>query len=66
MAPGTPEEPTESPPAASEQTTMSEYPHLIAMYEHAQTFGYTFDGEFEFGLELILDGLEQYRQVPSG
>jgi hypothetical protein len=45
---------------------MSEYPHLFAMYEHAQTFGYTFDGEFEFGLELILDGLERYRQVPSG
>jgi hypothetical protein len=40
---------------------MSEYPHLAAMYEHALTFGFTFDGEFEFGLDLILDGLERHR-----
>lgn len=63
MAPSTPEDPTESPPPAPDQTTMDEYPHLLAMYEHAQTFGYTFDGEFEFGLELILDGLERYRST---
>jgi AcrR family transcriptional regulator len=63
MTPSTPEDPAESPPPDPEQTTMSEYPHLFAMYEHAQTFGYTFDGEFEFGLELILDGLERYRST---
>ena len=39
----------------------SEFPNLAAMYEHAATFGYTFDGEFEFGLELILEGLDRYR-----
>ena len=50
-----------SEPTAPDQTTMSEYPHLIAVYEHAQTFGYTFDGEFEFGLDLVLDGLERHR-----
>jgi AcrR family transcriptional regulator len=66
MAPNTPDDPAESEPTAPDRTAMSEYPHLIAMYEHAQTFGYTFDGEFEFGLELILDGLERYRQVPYG
>jgi AcrR family transcriptional regulator len=63
MTPSTPEDPAESPPPAPEQTTMKEYPHLIAMYQHAQTFGYTFDGEFEFGLELILDGLERHRST---
>jgi AcrR family transcriptional regulator len=63
MGPSTPEDPTEPAPSARDQTTMSEYPHLIAMYEHAQTFEYTFDGEFEFGLELILDGLERYRST---
>jgi len=55
----TPEDTTESSPL--DQPAMSEYPHLVAMYEHAATFGYTFDGEFEFGLELILDGLERHR-----
>jgi hypothetical protein len=53
--------PTESEPTAPDRTAMSAYPHLVAMYEHAETFGYTFDGEFGFGLELILDGLERHR-----
>ncbi|MEX1093996.1 MAG: TetR/AcrR family transcriptional regulator [Acidimicrobiia bacterium] len=61
MAPNTPDDPTESEPTAPDRTAMSEYPHLVAMYEHAQTFEYTFDGEFRFGLELILDGLERHR-----
>lgn len=39
----------------------TEFPNLAAVYEHATTFGHTFDGEFEFGLELILDGLDRYR-----
>lgn len=63
MTPATPDEPTESPPSSPDHATLSEYPHLLAMYEHAQTFGYTFDGEFEFGLELILDALERYRST---
>jgi AcrR family transcriptional regulator len=60
MSPTTPEEPAGSASTVAENM-VGEYPHLIAMYEHAQTFGYTFDGEFEFGLDLILDGLERYR-----
>ena len=61
MAPNTPEETTGSAASTLEGTTMNEYPHLAAMYEHALTFGYSFDGEFEFGLDLILDGLERHR-----
>lgn len=57
---GASEETTESDSPTPDQT-MSEYPHLVAMYEHAMTFGYTFDGEFEFGLDLILEGLERHR-----
>jgi len=55
----TPEESSASP--TLDPDTMVEYPHLVAMYEHATTFGYTFDGEFEFGLDLILEGLERHR-----
>ena len=47
-----------------EQTTMNDYPHLAAMYEHALTHRYSFDDEFEFGLDLILDGLERHRATP--
>jgi hypothetical protein len=70
MGPRTPEslneprEPAaESRKSTAEPTDLSEYPHLTAVYEHALTFAYSFDGEFEFGLELILDGLERYRRA---
>ena len=43
-----------------EQTAADDYPHLVAMYEHSLTYGYSFEGEFEFGLDLILDGLERH------
>jgi AcrR family transcriptional regulator len=55
----TPDDATESTGTA--QTTLNEYPHLAAMYEHAQELGHSFDGEFEFGLDLVLDGLERHR-----
>lgn len=35
------------------------YPHLAALEEHASVVEYTVDGEFEFGLALILDGIER-------
>jgi AcrR family transcriptional regulator len=57
----TSEEATEAARSTLEQTTMDDYPHLAAMYEHAVTYDYSFDGEFEFGLDLILDGLERHR-----
>jgi AcrR family transcriptional regulator len=37
-----------------------EYPHLVEMAkEHITQPGYDYGDEFDFGLELILDGLEQ-------
>ena len=47
-------------PATLDQTAMDEYPHLAAMYQHALTHGYSYESEFEFGLDLILDGLERH------
>jgi AcrR family transcriptional regulator len=39
-----------------------EYPHLAEMIiEHAMKPGYDYAAEFEFGLDLILDGLERLR-----
>ena len=45
--------------ASALETPATDYPYLSAFYEHAMTVDYTFDGEFEFGLDLILDGLER-------
>jgi AcrR family transcriptional regulator len=39
-----------------------EYPHLAEMItEHAMKPGYDYADEFEFGLDLILDGLDRLR-----
>ncbi len=54
-------ETTETSSATLDQSLMNDYPHLVAMYEHTLTYKYSFDGEFEFGLDLILDGLERHR-----
>jgi len=41
-----------------------EYPHLAEMItKHAMQPGYDYAEEFEFGLDLILDGLERLRHV---
>jgi AcrR family transcriptional regulator len=41
-----------------------EYPHLAEMIvEHALKPGYDYADEFEFGLDLILDGLESVRRA---
>ena len=37
------------------------YPNLGAMIEHAMKPGYDYGDEFEYGLDLILDGLERAR-----
>jgi hypothetical protein len=37
-----------------------DYPHLVEMArEHVMTPGYDYGDEFDFGMELVLDGLEQ-------
>jgi len=43
-----------------------QYPHLAEMIvEHALKPGYDYAQEFEFGLDMILDGLERYRVDPA-
>ncbi len=42
-----------------ESSPVGDYPHLMAFTaEHVMQPGYDFRSEFDFGLELILDGLE--------
>lgn len=45
--------------AAVEEDASEAYPHLAEMEESAREGGYSFDQEFAFGLELILDALER-------
>lgn len=37
------------------------YPHLVEMIGHALAPGYDYGDEFEYGLDVILDGLERLR-----
>ena len=53
----TSEEMTE--PAESVLEQMNEYSHLDEIEERALESEYSFDREFEFGLELILDALDR-------
>ena len=56
----TPEEVEEVAGAILEQLPTDEYPHLTEMIaEHSLKSGYSFADEFEFGLDLILDGLDR-------
>jgi AcrR family transcriptional regulator len=41
---------------------VNEYPNLVAMIEHAMQPGYDYGDEFEYGLDLIIDGLERARE----
>ena len=38
---------------------LSEYPHFLEMIGHAMEPGYDYGDEFEYGLEVVLDGLER-------
>lgn len=42
-----------------------EYPFLHRMASHAMQTGYDADADFEFGLEIILDGLERILKEPK-
>ncbi len=43
---------------------LDEYPHLLEMLtQHVMKPGYDFGNEFEYGLDLILDGLERVRDA---
>jgi len=55
----TSQEMTEPTGPILEQVTTDEFPHLVEVGEHALRSDYSVDKEFEFGLDLILDALEQ-------
>jgi AcrR family transcriptional regulator len=49
-----------------DQVPAQEYPHLTELtVEHVLQPGYNYGDEFEFGLDLILDGLERARDSSS-
>jgi len=62
----TSQETTEPPRSILEQITINEYPHLVEIEEHALKSEYSFDSEFEFGLDLILDALDQTATSTTG
>jgi AcrR family transcriptional regulator len=63
----TPEEVDESAQSMLEPFPRSEYPNLVAFVsEHIMQPGYDFGDEFEYGLDLILDGLERAREKSQG
>lgn len=60
----TAEETTEVAHAILAQSTADEYPHLTELaVEHVLAPGYDYGNEFEFGLDLILDGLDRARRA---
>jgi AcrR family transcriptional regulator len=63
LAFGTPAETSELAKAFLQQFPSEEYPRLTAFtVEHVLQPGYDYGEEYEFGLDLILDGLERARQ----
>jgi hypothetical protein len=40
---------------------MADYPYLVEVASEMAQDGYDYTTEFEFGLDLILDGLERFR-----
>ena len=62
----TPEETAELAEMIMAQFPAGEYPHLAELtIEHVLQPGYDYGNEFEFGLDLILDGLERARDKLS-
>jgi AcrR family transcriptional regulator len=60
----TPGELAEAAESIRRQFSADEYPHLAeTITEHVTKSGYDFGDEFEFGLDLILDGLERLRGI---
>jgi hypothetical protein len=54
----------ETAQAMLEPFAADEYPNLVAFItEHAMQPGYDYADEFEYGLDVILDGLERMRGV---
>ena len=63
FAPRTPDEVAEVAESMLEPFPVNEYPNLVEFVtEHAMKPGFDYGNEFEYGLDLILDGLERVRQ----
>jgi len=59
----TPQETAALAQAIMARFTAGQYPHLTELtIEHVLQPGYDYGNEFEFGLDLILDGIERARQ----
>ena len=56
----------ESVGSVLEQVTATRYPHLAEIGEHALRSPYSVDSEFAFGLDLILEALDQTATSASG
>ena len=54
-----PEETGNSPEASADGDAIEEYPYLVEIGELARKAIFSFDGEFDFGLDLILEALDQ-------
>jgi hypothetical protein len=51
---------TSTPPAGAVRIRAGEYPHLAEVaVEQAMKPSYNYGDEFEFGLDLILDGIKR-------
>jgi AcrR family transcriptional regulator len=60
----TPGELAEAAESVRRQFSADDYPHLAeTIAEHVTQAGYDFGEEFEFGLDIILDGLERLRDT---
>ncbi len=61
----TPEETAQLAQAIMARFSTGQYPHLTELtVEHVLQPGYDYGNEFEYGLDLILDGLERARHPP--
>ena len=64
---GTPEETAQVTQEIAGQMPAGEYPHLAELATaHVLQPGYQYGSEFEIGLDLILDALEQTAKIPPG
>jgi len=64
---GTPEDTAQVTQEIAAQMPAGEYPHLAELATaHVLQPGYQYGSEFEIGLDLILDALEQTAKIPPG
>jgi hypothetical protein len=62
----TPEETAELAQTIMDEFAADAYPHLTELtMQHVLQPGYAFGNEYEFGLDLILDGLERAHRGPA-